>query len=43
MMSEILIASQPVLAGGWALLYLLLGGGAVGALIIFFGLKAIGR
>ncbi len=43
MMNELLLAAHPVLAGGWALLYLLLGGGIGGAILIFFGLKAIGR
>ncbi|MFO0679204.1 MAG: hypothetical protein U0169_21935 [Polyangiaceae bacterium] len=36
-------APAPVLAAGWSLLYLLLGGGMGGALLIFFGLKALGR
>ena len=30
-------------AAGWSLLYLMLGGGFFGALLIFFGLKAVGR
>jgi hypothetical protein len=42
MMTEIANA-PPVLAAGWAFLYLLFGGGFGGALIIFFGLKALGR
>ena len=33
----------PVLAAGWSLLYLLGGGGIFGAIILFFGLKAIGH
>lgn len=33
----------PVLAAGWSLLYLLLGGGLGGALLLFLGLKAFGR
>jgi hypothetical protein len=36
-------APHPVLAAGWAFLYLLFGGGIGGALLIFVGLKAIGR
>jgi hypothetical protein len=42
MMSEA-IATSPVLAGGWALLYLLFGGGLGGAVLLFVVLKAIGR
>jgi len=41
-MNELAMHS-PVLAAGWALLYLLFGGGIFGALVIFFGLKALGR
>lgn len=33
----------PVLAAGWSLLYLLMGGGLFGAIVLFFGLKLIGR
>ena len=33
----------PVLAAGWSLLYLLFGGGLGGAVLIFIGLKAVGR
>jgi hypothetical protein len=33
----------PVLAAGWSLLYLILGGGLGGAILLFLGLKAIGR
>ncbi len=43
MMTETLAAGTPVLAAGWAFLYLLFGGGIGGALLIFVGLKAIGR
>ena len=43
MMTEAITAGTPVLAAGWSLLYLLMGGGMGGALLIFFGLKAIGR
>ena len=41
MMTEAITAGTPVLAAGWALLYMLLGGGFGGAVIIFLGLKAI--
>jgi hypothetical protein len=43
MMTEAIANSSPVLAAGWAFLYLLLGGGFGGALLLFFGLKLIGR
>ncbi|HEY4105503.1 MAG TPA: hypothetical protein VGM44_16505, partial [Polyangiaceae bacterium] len=43
MLSEVIVAAPPVLAAGWAFLYLLFGGGIGGALLIFFGLKLIGR
>ncbi len=43
MMNEMMLASQPVLAAGWSLLYILLGGGLGGALLIFLGLKALKR
>ncbi|HMI86320.1 MAG TPA: hypothetical protein VK550_19635 [Polyangiaceae bacterium] len=43
MMTEALATNMPVLAAGWSLLYLLLGGGVGGALLLFVGLKAIGR
>jgi hypothetical protein len=33
----------PVLAAGWSLLYLLLGGGLGGAVLLFIVLKAFGR
>lgn len=42
MMTE-MMATTPVLAAGWSLLYLLFGGGLGGAFLIFIGLKAIGR
>ena len=37
--------TMPVLfaAAGWSLIYLLMGGGFVGAIVIFVVLKAIGR
>jgi hypothetical protein len=37
------VAATPVLAAGWSLLYLLMGGGLGGAVLIFVALKAIGR
>jgi hypothetical protein len=43
MMSEALVTGMPVLAAGWSLLYWLLGGGLGGAIVIFFGLKLLGR
>jgi hypothetical protein len=43
MMTEAIATTTPVLAAGWSMLYMLLGGGLGGALLIFFGLKAIGR
>ncbi|MFO0611801.1 MAG: hypothetical protein U0414_04375 [Polyangiaceae bacterium] len=41
MVNELMLASPPMLAAGWSLLYLLLGGGLGGALLIFLGLKAL--
>ena len=38
-----LATATPLLAAGWSLLYLLFGGGLGGALLIFFGLKVLGR
>ncbi len=38
-----LAATSPVLAAGWALLYMLFGGGLGGAALIFVVLKMIGR
>jgi hypothetical protein len=43
MMLDTLATTSPVLAAGWALLYLLFGGGLGGAFLIFLGLKALGR
>ncbi len=43
MMTDALATTSPVLAAGWALLYMLFGGGLGGAALIFFALKAIGR
>jgi hypothetical protein len=39
----VLAAATPVLAAGWSLLYMLFGGGIVGAIIIFIVLKLLGR
>jgi hypothetical protein len=36
-----LAVTSPVLAAGWALLYLMCGGGLFGAVVIFVGLKAL--
>jgi hypothetical protein len=43
MTTEAITAGMPVLAAGWSLLYLLMGGGMGGAFLIFVGLKLIGR
>jgi hypothetical protein len=43
MMTEAMTAATPVLAAGWSFLYLLAGGGLGGAILIFLGLKAIGK
>jgi hypothetical protein len=43
MITEAITSAPPVLAAGWSLIYLLLGGGLGGAALIFFGLKLIGR
>ncbi len=42
-MIDAIATTTPVLAAGWSLLYMLFGGGLGGALLIFVGLKAIGR
>lgn len=42
-MIQTLATTTPVLAAGWSLLYLLFGGGIGGAILIFFGLKLVGR
>lgn len=39
-MSLLLIALPPLAAIGWSLLYLLLGGGLLGAIVIFIVAKA---
>ena len=43
MFSEAIMTAPPVLAAGYSLLYLLFGGGLGGAVLIFFGLKMLGR
>ncbi len=43
MMTETIVLATPMLAAGWSLLYLLLGGGLGGAVLIFLGLKVLGR
>lgn len=43
MLTDAVTNGAPVLAAGWSLLYLLFGGGLGGAILIFIGLKAIGR
>ncbi len=42
-MTDLMVTTTPVLAAGWSLLYLLFGGGIGGAIVIFLGLKALGR
>ena len=39
----IVVTTVPVLAAGWSFLYILFGGGIGGAILIFLGLKAIGK
>jgi hypothetical protein len=43
MITDLVTTAPPVLAAGWAFWYLLFGGGFGGAILIFFGLKLIGR
>ena len=43
MITDTIVTGAPVLAAGWSLLYLLFGGGLGGAVLIFLGLKLIGR
>jgi hypothetical protein len=40
---EIVLFSPLLAAAGWSLLYLLLGGGLGGAILIFIVLKMLGR
>jgi hypothetical protein len=42
-MLEVATMVMPVAAAGWAALYMLCGGGLGGAILIFLGLKAIGK
>jgi hypothetical protein len=42
-MLELATIIMPVAAAGWAALYMLCGGGLGGAILIFLGLKAIGK
>jgi hypothetical protein len=37
------LATVPVLAAGWSLLYLIFGGGIGGAFLIFMFLKLVGK
>ena len=43
MMTDAVATGTPILAAGWSLLYLLLGGGFGGAVLLFLGLKMIGK
>lgn len=43
MLLTAILASAPVFAAGYSLIYLLFGGGIGGAILIFFGMKLIGR
>ena len=43
MLTEAITTAPPVLAAGWAFLYLLFGGGLGGAILVFFGLKLLRR
>jgi hypothetical protein len=43
MTSDALATTSPVLAAGYALLYMLFGGGIGGAFLLFVVLKAVGR
>jgi hypothetical protein len=42
-MIEAIATTTPVLAAGWAFLYMLFGGGFGGAVLIFIVLKMFGR
>jgi hypothetical protein len=39
----LMFVAPPMLAAGWSMLYLLFGGGLGGAVLIFIGLKVLGR
>ena len=43
MITDALATTSPTLAAGWALLYMLFGGGFGGAVLIFLALKAFGK
>ena len=43
MATDALATNMPMLAAGWSLIYLLLGGGVGGAALLFVALKFIGR
>jgi hypothetical protein len=43
MIESFAATNSPVLAAGWALLYMLFGGGLGGAFLIFVVLKMLGR
>jgi hypothetical protein len=43
MLLEAIAFNAPALAAGWSFLYLLLGGGLGGAVLIFIVLKMLGR
>ena len=43
MITDLVVSTPAVLAAGYSLLYLLFGGGLGGAVLIFFGLKLLGR
>ena len=40
---SVLIPALPVAAAGWSLLYMLFGGGLLGAIVIFFVAKMFGK
>ena len=42
-MLSLLTIAVPVAAAGWSLLYLLFGGGLVGAIVIFIVAKMLGK
>lgn len=43
MMLATVATAVPVLAAGWSLLYLMMGGGLGGAVLLFIVLKMLGR
>ena len=42
-MTTLALISLPVAAAGWSLLYMILGGGFVGAIVIFLVAKMLGK